>query len=315
MFVIKHKNIFFFLSGIVVALAVFSIFFFGLKMSIEFTGGSLMEVSYAEGRPAPRDVATRAEELLGEKSAVQEVGENGFILRTRELTPAEHTELFSRLSLSGAYQPKEERYTLVGPSIGQELRSKAWYAILLVLFGIVLFVMFAFRGSGEKDKDFQGPSGWQYGTIALITLAHDVVVPVGLFAFLGSVFVNAEINTLFVTALLAIFGYSVHDTIVVFDRVREHVRRDREEPASPNRGGHRHESLATLVGKSLSATYVRSMNTSFTTLLALLALIFFGDSATFYFAIALAAGITAGTYSSIFLAAPLLLVFQKRGVR
>ncbi|MBI1998800.1 MAG: protein translocase subunit SecF [Parcubacteria group bacterium] len=308
MFVIKHKNIFFIFSGLIVALAVFSLFFFGLKMSIEFTGGSLMEVSYAGERPSPRDVASLAEELLGEKSAVQEMGENGFILRTRELTSTEHAELLSHLSFAGTYTPLEERYTLVGPSIGQELRSKAWYAILLVLFGIALFIMFAFRSKEEKDgADASGPAGWQYGAIALVTLAHDVVVPVGLFAFLGSLFVNAEINTLFVTALLAIFGYSVHDTIVVFDRVREHVRRDKEE--------HRHEPLATLVGKSLSATYVRSMNTSLTTLLALLALIFFGDSATFYFAIALAAGITAGTYSSIFLAAPLLLTFQKSSGR
>lgn len=304
MFVIHHKNIFFIFSGLVVALAVFSIFFFGLKMSIEFTGGSLMEVSYRGEGPSPQDVAAVAEKLLGEKSAVQEVGERGFILRTRELTSAEHGELFSRLSFGGAYAPILERYTLIGPSIGEELRTKAWYAILLVLFGIVLFVMFAFRNSGEKDEKSSGPAGWHYGIIALVTLAHDVVVPVGLFAFLGSMFIDAEISTLFVTALLAILGYSVHDTIVVFDRVREHVRRNRED--------HRHESLADLVGKSLSATYVRSMNTSLTTLLALLALIVFGDSATFYFAIALAAGITAGTYSSIFLAAPLLLAFQRK---
>lgn len=305
MFVIHHRKIFFILSGLVVALAVFSIFFFGLKMSIEFTGGSLMEVSYRGERPSPHDVAAVAEKLLGEKSAVQEVGERGFILRTRELTSAEHGELFSRLSFGGTYAPTEERYTLIGPSIGKELRTKAWYAILLVLFGIALFVMFAFRNSGEKDEKSSGPAGWHYGVIALITLAHDVVVPVGLFAFLGSMFVDAELNTLFVTALLAILGYSVHDTIVVFDRVREYVRRNKED--------HRHEPLADFVGKSLSATYVRSMNTSLTTLLALLALIFFGDSATFYFAIALAAGITAGTYSSILLAAPLLLVFQKFG--
>jgi len=302
MFVIRHKNIFFFFSGLMVALALFSIVFFGLKMSIEFTGGSLMEVSYSGEKPSAREVASLADEFLGGKSAVQEVGETGFILRMRELAAGEHTELLALLSRNGASLPTEERYTLIGPSIGEELRSKAWYAILLVLSGISLFIMFAFRGSGEKDGRSSGPAGWHYGAIALITLAHDVVVPTGLFAFLGSIFVDAEINTLFVTALLAILGYSIHDTIVVFDRVREHVRRDKEE--------HRHELLAELVGKSLSATYVRSMNTSLTTLLALLALVFFGDGATFYFAIALAAGIIAGTYSSIFLAAPLLLVFQ-----
>ena len=304
MFVIKHKNIFFFLSGLIVALALFSIFFFGLKMSVEFTGGSLMEVSYSGMGPSAQEVTSRAEDFLGGKSTVQEAGEQGFILRTRELTLEEHEALFSRLSFGGAYIPNEERYTLIGPSIGEELRSKALYAILLVLSGIVLFIMFAFRDSGDKDTHASGPRGWQYGTIALITLAHDVVVPAGLFAFLGSIFVDAEINTLFVTALLAILGYSIHDTIVVFDRVREHVRRDKEE--------RHHEPLSVLVGKSLSATYVRSMNTSLTTLLALLALIIFGDSATFYFAIALASGIIAGTYSSILLAAPLLLVFQKK---
>ncbi len=305
MFIIRHKNIFFFFSGLMVALAVFSIFFFGLKMSIEFTGGSLMEVSYSEERPSVSDVTALLQESLGEKGEVQEVGERNFILRTKELSSEEHETLFSLLSFGGMYALSEERYTLVGPSIGEELRSKAWLAIAFVLLGIVLFIMFAFRGSVKRDASLPGPAGWQYGVIALITLAHDVVVPTGLFAFLGSMFVDAEINTLFVTALLAILGYSVHDTIVVFDRVREHVRRDEE--------GRHHEPLPVLVGKSLSATYARSINTSLTTLLALLALVFFGPSATFYFAIALAAGIIAGTYSSIFLAAPLLLVFQNIG--
>ncbi len=303
MFVIRHKKIIFLFSGVIVALAVFSILFFGLKMSIEFTGGSLMEVSYGGERPSPSLVTSAVERFLGEKSLVQEFGHNGFLIRTRELTVPEHTKVLSLLSFGEEYVPTEERYTLVGPSVGEELRAKAWYAILAVLFAITLFVTFAFRKS-EKDTASHGPSGWHYGLITIVVLAHDVIVPTGLFAFLATMFIGAEVNTLFITALLAILGYSVHDTIVVFDRVREHVRRNNEKRT--------HEPLVETVGKSLRETYVRSMNTSFTTLLALLTLIFFGDGSVFYFALLLAVGVVAGTYSSIFIAAPLLLVFQKR---
>src|SRR3989344_5319688 len=291
MFIVRHKNIFFIFSGVIAAFAVFSILFFGFKTGIEFTGGSLLEVSYGGEMPSPPIVTSTVEGFLGEKSSVQELGTRGFLIRTRELAVSEHAELFSLLSFDGKYAPKEERYTLVGPSVGEELRAKAWYAILAVLFAITLFVTFAFRKKG-KDTEAYGPPGWQYGLITIIALAHDVIVPTGVFAFLATRFLGAEVNTLFITALLAILGYSVHDTIVVFDRIREHVRRNGEERA--------HEPLAETIGKSLRETYVRSLNTSLTTLLALLALIFFGGSSVFYFALLLAVGVVAGTYSSSF---------------
>ncbi|MBI4094795.1 MAG: protein translocase subunit SecF [Candidatus Liptonbacteria bacterium] len=304
MFVVKHKNTFFFFSGLMVALAAFSILFFGLRMSIEFTGGSLVEVLYSGERPSSSLVASAVEDFLGETSSVQELGSSGLLIRTRELTIPEHREILSLLSFGGEYAPHEERYTLVGPSVGEELRAKAWYAILAVLFAITLFVMFAFRKKAN-DAGARGPAGWHYGLITIIALAHDVIVPTGLFAFLATLFLGAEVNTLFITALLAILGYSVHDTIVVFDRVREHVRRNYEERTR--------EPLQETIGKSLRETYARSINTSLTTLVALLVLLFFGSDSVFYFALALAVGIIAGTYSSIFLATPLLLVFQNFG--
>lgn len=301
MFIINHKNKFFILSAALVAFSLFSIFFWGLNLGIEFTGGAIVEIRYEEERPPIADVQNVLNTGAFGTVLVQETKEDGFIIRTKDLTSEERVLLFDALSFGNTKKVFEERYSLVGPSIGKELRNKAWIAIALVLFGIILFIAFAFRkvGHGSVQSVRGGVSSWHYSLAALVALAHDVVIPTGIFSFLGSRFIDAQIDVLFVTALLAILGYSVHDTIVVFDRVRENVRLNQESKSK--------DTFAETVGASIMQTMGRSINTSLTTLLALLALFFIGSDATKNFALVLSVGIIAGTYSSIFLASTLLV--------
>ena len=232
---------------------------------------------------------------------IQPTGESGYVIRVRALNAEEHQALLAALSVDGTQKVYEERYSLVGPSIGSELKNKAWISIVLVITGIVLFIAFAFRRSsyGGDDARGEGAPPWHYSIAAIVALVHDIAIPTGVFSFLGSQSVNAQIDVLFVTALLAILGYSVHDTIVVFDRVRENLKKNREMKLR--------KPFPEIVGEGLMQTMSRSINTSLTTLLALIALYFFGSEATKNFALVLSVGIVAGTYSSIFLAAPILV--------
>jgi len=204
------------------------------------------------------------------------------------LTEEEHQGISSVLSENGNYEFTEKRFDSIGPVIGGELKRKALVSIGLVIFLIIIFIAFAFRGVSRPV------SSWKYGLVAVAALIHDVLVPIGVFAFIG-----AEVDVLFVTALLAILGYSVNDTIIIFDRIRENIKlkisNDFEEA----------------VGMSLRQTMARSINTSLTTLVVLVFLYFLGGDATKMFSLALGVGIIAGTYSSIFLAGPFLITIQK----
>jgi len=305
MFIIRHKNIFFILSVALVIFSLFSVFFWGLNPGIEFTGGSITEVRF-EGEPPPiDDVRSAVSQVVEGDILVQPTGGVNYIIRTQELDEDGRSILFEALSFDGTQTVHEERYSLVGPSIGHELRGKAWIAISFVLFLILLFIAFAFRkvSEGSVQSITQGASSWHYSLAAIIALAHDIIIPTGIFAFLGSRFIDAQIDVLFVTALLAILGYSINDTIVVFDRVRENLRRNQETKSKA--------SFSETVGKSLEETYARSINTSLTTLFVLLSLFFIGGAAIKNFALVLAIGVVSGTYSSIFLATPLLVAIAK----
>lgn len=305
MFIINHKNIFFTISALFVGFSLFAIFFWGLNPSIEFTGGSIVEVTFPQGRPDISELQTALAERFQTVPLIQPTGENGFVVRMRELAPEEHPVLLEALSHGGTKEVVEDRYNLVGPSIGEELRKKAFIAIGLVLVGIILFIAFAFRkvSQGNVLSINRGVSSWHYSVSAIIALAHDIIIPTGMFSFLGSRFISAQIDVLFVTALLAILGYSIHDTIVVFDRVRENLKKNQELKLKA--------TFEETVGKSLMQTMGRSINTSLTTLLALLALYFLGSEATKNFALVLSVGVIVGTYSSIFLASPLLTAFAR----
>jgi preprotein translocase subunit SecF len=296
MFIIRHRVFFFALTGLIVAAALGAIAVFGLRFGIDFTGGTLVQASYASGRPDPRALHANLEAAGFSGFSVREAGTNDYILRAQNLTAAQRAELPQTLSV-GSDTALITSLTEVGPTIGTELRNKAYVSIILVLIAILLFIAFAFR------KVSRPVSSWVYGTIALVTLLHDVIVPTGFFALLGH-FTGVQVDTLFVTAILTVLGFSVHDTIVVFDRVRENLRRNHEAG--------RKEDFADTAGRALNQTLVRSLNTSLTVVITLVTLWHLGPVSTKDFALTLLVGIIAGTYSSIFLATPLLVTVAKR---
>jgi preprotein translocase subunit SecF len=300
MFIIRNKHIFFTLTAIVVAAAIASIALFGLHLSIDFTGGTLAQISYDGPRPAP-DVLTQNLTDAGFKDfSLREYGSNGYTLRAQTLTDQERNNLaayFTPQNASAHVDSLDE----IGPTIGTELRNKSVVAVGLVLLCILLFIAFAFRRVSRPV------SSWMYGLMAIVGLTHNVIVTTGFFALLGHLN-GAQVDSLFVTAVLTVLGFSVHDTIVVFDRLRENLRINQE------RG--KREEFEETAGRALSQTFVRSVNTSLTVALTLLILYFVGPGATKDFALTLLVGIIAGTYSSIFLATPLLVQVEKwRGQR
>lgn len=295
MFIVNQRKIFFVIAGILMVVAVALIMAIGLNLSIEFTGGSIVEVTYADGdRLTLSEAESRLENLNLGAIRLQEAGENGLIVRSKTLSEEEHAAVLNTLAEGVSSPITEGRFSSIGPSIGAELRQKSGTALILVIVLIILFIAYSFR------KASKGVSSWKYGFVAIVALVHDVLIPTGVFVLLGHYFVSFQIDTLFVSALLAILGYSVNDTIVVFDRVRENVA-----AAGPK------ANFPEVVGKSLRQTMARSINTSLTTLLVLLALFFVGGETTRHFALVLAIGVLAGTYSSIFLAAPLLVSLNK----
>jgi preprotein translocase subunit SecF len=309
MFVIRHYQAFLSFGVLVCALSLGAVAVFGLRPSIEFSGGSVMEVRYEGAVPPLQDARAALDALRAERGAasVQPSGARGFVVRTTALDQRSLEAFADALSFGGEYPASVARRATVGPSLGAELKNKAAAAIALVVAAIVFFVAFAFRGVGRVPvAGGRGVSSWHFGLATVLTLLHDVAVPAGVFAALGALR-GIEIDALFITALLAVLGYSVNDTIVVFDRVRENVIAARDRRSA--------ERFSDIVGRSVSETYARSLNTSLTTLFVLCALLLFGPESTRLFALALAVGIAAGTYSSIVLASPLLVVFERLSAR
>lgn len=289
----KFKNYFFILPGVLSLAAILALLLWGLKPGIDLVGGSFMQVSYTTDRPAQDAVRAAAEKIGIADARVQPTGSTGYILRQRDLTQDEHLALLNSLGTLGDVH--EDQYTSVGPTIGAELLQKAWIAITLVTLSIILFIAFAFRGVSKPV------ASWKYGIVAIITLLHDILIPTGLFALLG-VTHNAEVDSLFIVALLTILGISINDTIVVFDRIRENLKKNEDKS--------RREEFDVVVSRSIMQTLTRSINTSLTVLIVLAALWVMGPESTRDFALTLIVGMIAGTYSSIFLASPLLVIWN-----
>ncbi len=297
MWIVKHRNLFYSFSAAIIVLSLAALLFWGLKFGIDFNGGSLLEISYTSTPvPSVEEIGHVIADsgIIG--SSVRPTGETGYLIRTPFLTPAEYDALKAHLTNGGVWQYDQKRFDSIGPTIGSELQTKSIYAIVLVLLAIAIFIMFAFR------KVSKPVSSWKYGLIALTALAHDVIVPIGAFAILGHFF-GAEVDTLFVTAILVVLGFSVHDTIVVFDRVRENLRRNQEKNVK--------EVFEDTVGKSIAQTLNRSLNTSLTVVLVLVALLILGPASVHFFVIALLVGVVTGTYSSVFIGSPLLVTLEK----
>lgn len=291
MWVIKNRKIFVILSSLFVLGSLFLIFVQGLKFGIEFEGGSLTEIEYVGERPEILEVASSIEALGFGEVVVQPTQTNGVFIKTRDLSSEERVSLINVISNEGKTEVIEKSFTSIGPSVGQELKSKSTIALILVSLGIILFIAFTFRGISKPV------SSWKYGIIAIITLIHDVIIATGAFAIMGKI-AGAEVDTLFVVALLTILGLSVNDTIVVFDRVRENIKNKISK------------DFKVVVGTSLDQTYARSVNTSLSVVIVLLALFFFGPESTKIFSMTLAVGMFFGAYSSVFLASPLLVIFE-----
>ena len=332
MLIVFYKKIFLIIGLIIFVASVGIISVFGLKLGIDFTGGALTEVAYGEpltdgvsvdkmvyGVPPESEIQAALTALPIElggfsvRHTETDDGRAGFLIQTRDLNEEE------RIMVSEALVAAKEggeivRFTTVGPVIGEELKDKAVWAIGLVCLLIVLYVALVFAGVTYPV------SSWVYGGITILALVQDVVVPTAVMSLLGY-FAGVEVDVLFVMALLAILGYSVNDTIVIFDRVRENLKQFRQEKkVTVKRDGLDvveteyilTKPFASIVGGALEQSLLRSINTSLTTGLAVGALYVFGASITATFALILLVGVIAGTYSSIFLASPLLVYWAER---
>lgn len=266
----------------------------GLKLGIDFAGGTLHAVHFTTARPDTPTIDSAAEAVVG-AATVQPTGESDALLRYSNVDNAKRQELLDALSQQFG-TVEELRFDSIGPTIGNELKRKAFYATALVMLGIILYLTYAFR------KVSQPVTSWQYGVLAIVTLLHDVGAVVGVFALLGHL-QGAQVDSLFLVAVLTTLGYSVHDTIVVFDRTRTNLLR---------LGSDQFEKAVEL---ATNQTIGRSINTSLTSLIALVALLVFGGPTLFNFVIALVVGVAVGTYSSVCVASPLLVSWYRLSER
>lgn len=293
---IKYKNYFLGFSGIMVVLSFILIGMLGLKQGIDLRGGMQWEVKFASNTTSEIAIkeSLRSVKNEGEQS-VRGVGEGVFFIRLPNATQEEYDAYRAALKNIGEYT--ELNFSNIGPTIGDELRKRAITAILLVLLGISLYIAYAFR------KVSKPISSWKYGFATLISLLHDVIIPTGLLAILGA-WKGIEIDTNFIVALLVVMGFSVHDTIVVFDRIRENliVRRGKDD-------------FAEIINISVRETFARSINTTLTLVIVLVALLIFGPPSLYYFVLTILVGTIFGTYSSIFLASPVLYLWSRRSAK
>lgn len=289
--IIKYKKIWFSISTILVTTSLVLIFMGGLKLGIDFTGGSLIQISFDE-KITTQEISEIFKEALGERGEKIVETEDGFIIRSRNISQKDK-EFFEEKLIALDKNFEINRATSISATIGEAVKKDAFVALAIAVVAIILFIAFAFRKVPKKI------SPWKFGLTAVVALVHDVLITAGVFALLGILY-GTEIDGLFITALLTVMGFSVHDTIVVFDRIRENLK------------GESAKDFENIAETALWQTMTRSLNTSFSTLMVLIALAIFGSQTIFLFVLALVVGITAGTYSSIFLATPLLVAWQKK---
>lgn len=288
--------IMFAVSVVLVAASLVFLLRYGLNLGVDFTGGSVLDVQFQQ-RPVASDVIVQLRKLTMpalKELTVSPTGSNGFVLKSGTLTEEQHQLILQQLRTNF---PKagltESSFDSVGPAIGQELESKAIWAVIMVLAAVIVYIALVFRAMRRVL------SPWAMGFAAITALAHDVIIPLGVFAVLGH-FLDVQVTGVFVAAILTILGYSVSDTVVVFDRVRENIIRGVKG------------TFAEIVHLSVMQTLVRSINTTLTVLISLIAILLFGGASIRYFALALIMGIAFGAYSSVSIASPLLVWLGRR---
>lgn len=283
---IKFRKIFYLFSALFFIGAIASLILWQLNFGIDFKGGSLLSVEFSKSTPSNAEITDAISEFNLGEVVVQKSGDYNAMIRFKDVEEEVHQNIFDKLATLDEGLT-ELGFEQVGPAIGNELKRDATYAVVTSLIAILLFISYSFRKVSKRIRSYK------YGVAAVIALFHDVVITLGVFAVLGK-FKGVEIGLPFMAAFLTVLGYSVNDTIVVFDRIRENLLRSYSE------------GLDEICNKSLNQTLVRSISTSLVTLVALLSVYFFGGETIKYFSLALIVGITAGTYSSIFIATPIL---------
>ena len=294
----KYKIWYFVFSLLIILPGLYFLITSGLRLGIDFTGGALLEYSI-EGSPKPEEVRNI---ILNQGVEIGQItqSESSYIIRTKPLEQEKINSIKTGL-IEKFGRVEERRAEFVGPVIGNELRKKAFFALGLSSLAIVLYIAFSFR------KVPKPASSWRFGIAAIVALLHDVLLVVGVFAALGH-FLGVEVDTLFITALLTVIGFSVHDTIVVFDRIRENLTKH----IGKNFIAKQEARFIDVANLSVVQTLGRSLNTSLTVVFVLVALLLFGGETIKWFVVALLVGIISGTYSSIFNATALLVWWEEK---
>jgi len=291
--IIQSRKIFLSLAAVALAVAIYALATWGLRFGLDFTGGSLLEVQYSNYQPSLTEVQDSLRDTKLSGLIVQPTGDS-VLIRFQENTEDAHQAAVKDLKKLAEGKKdvvfKELQFEAVGPSIGQELKQKSFNAMALALIMIILYITVTF------NKVSRPVASWKYGLVAIGALVYNIVFTLGVFAFLGH-FHGVEINTPFIAALLTILGYCVNDTIIVFDRIRENLPKSQED-------------FENTVNRSVNQTLSRSVNTSFTVLLALVAILWFGGESIRDFTLAMIIGVLIGTYTSIFIASPILVMWD-----
>lgn len=293
--VVKNRNYFFGFSLLLTILSIISIFTWKLNLSIDFRGGSNIEISLPNAEENLNKIREIGRESGLKIDSVRTSDNNKVIIRTDDLSTNEHSLFIENLKSEFSDKVAEENYQTVGPVVSRDLTNKTIWSVVIASIAIILYIAYAFRRIPKPA------SSWRFGLAAVAALIHDLIITTGFVSIVGHFYSWMQVDALFITALLTIMGFSVHDTIVVFDRLRENLIRKPES------------DIETLANDSIIQTLSRSINTSLTTILVLTALFLIGGESIRHFVLILIAGITFGTYSSIFIASIILVVWSKNG--
>ncbi len=360
--IINKTKIWYSISGLLILLSIVSLIIFGLNLGIDFTGGSMMDISFNQAnRPSIKEIRESLSDFKLANLKIQPTGEKAYIIRMQNIDEETHQAILKNLNKDFKVQDNqdntdinnssttdkqldnpsdknlekskpqvvqvksdanphndvqvkavavnnnsideknkdkesaitENRFDSIGPVIGEELKTKSIWAMIIVLIAIVLYIAYVFRKVSKPVES------WKYGISAIAALAHDIIIIMGVFSVLGY-FLGVEIDSFFISAILTILGFSVNDTIVTFDRIRENLHKKQDL------------TFKELINLSINETLTRSLNTSLTTFMVLLSVFVFGGETIKFFILALMLGIIIGTYSSIFIASPLLLFWYRR---
>lgn len=288
--IIKYSKIYFTLSIILIITSIVSLFVFGLNFGIDFTGGTILELEYQNERPTNIEIKETLKDLELEEIFVQPTKERNVIIKMKDISEDTHQKILQKLQ-----NVNELRFESIGPTIGNELKQKTKKVIFFSIVVMVLYIIFAFRQVSRSVKP------WKYGFVVLVILSHDVLLILGFFSILNKLY-GTQITIPVIVALLTVIGYAINNIVIVFDRIRENILK--------RVGSFFEETVNIAINQTLS----RQVNTALTTLFPLLFIFFVGGDTLKYFSLALIAGIFFGTYSSIFLAGPLLSFLQKKRI-